>query len=298
MFKKMNLMAAALVLAPLCLSSLSYADQGVALINQVTRKSGGQLYRIYLQEPLSIDRVAITVLSAKAQIHEASLVTPSRARIPLTKLSNTAVIASVATISSEAISRNDNIAEIDVRAESFGAVANIVVSASSPEGLPILSLQQQQQPAPPVVIVNPPPVYIPAPTPAPTPIPTPTPPEIVYLDYPAAGVDPREQVSVSCSARDTGWEEHFFGHANCGECLQKHDNCNETCTGTSVTLYAQGYDYYGRIAMIEGRGGDHYSALNDMMRVCDYYRLSRCNPDPAKAEQTSSQTISRRLCPK
>lgn len=294
-----KLLVASLSLAPLLFSAPSFAAEGSARINQVTRKSGGNLYRVFVTNSVSVNRVAIDVLSAKAKIHSASLVTASGLRIDLESLRDTAIIPAGKSISSESINRNDSALVLEIQAESFGAVANLRVRASSNQGTPeLLSIDSgsstpapRPQPQPEPYEPAPPPYYPPQPTPPPPP--TPTPPEVVYLSYPFSN---RGNNKVTCSASDKGWEEHWGGHSTCEKCQSKHGDCTETCEATDTVVYGTGYDVYGRIAKFEGRGGDSYDARNDMRRVCDYYRLSRCESDSSKSDSTHSEVISRRSC--
>lgn len=296
-----KLVAASLSLAPLLFSAPSFAAEGSARINQVTRKSGGALYRVFVTNSVSVNRVSIDVLNAKAKIHSASLLTESGLRIQLERLSGTAIIPAGQSISSESINRNDRALVLEIQAESFGAVANLRVRASSNQGAPQLltvgddsgsvNPAPRPQPQPEPYEPEPPPYYPPQPTPPPPP--TPTPPEVVYLSYPFSN---RGNQNISCSASDKGWEEHWGGHSTCQKCMEKHGDCTETCTATDTVVYGTGYDVYGRIAKFEGRGGDSWDARRDMQSVCDYYRLSRCESDSGKSDSTHSDVISRRSC--
>lgn len=295
-----KLVAASLTLAPILFSAPSFAAEGSARINQVTRKSGGALYRVFVTNSVSVNRVSIDVLNAKAKIHSASLLTSSGLRIQLERLTGTAIIPAGQRISSEYINRNDGALVIEIQAESFGAVANLRVRAASDQGVPELLTVGDDggsvSPAPRPPRPQPDPYDPPAPPyypPQPTPSPTPTPPEVVYLSYPFSN---RGNTQVTCSASDKGWEEHWGGHSTCEKCMGKHGDCTETCEATDTVVYGTGYDVYGRIAKFEGRGGDSYDARRDMQSVCDYYRLSRCESDSGKSDSTHSEVISRRSC--
>ncbi|WP_413287715.1 beta-sandwich domain-containing protein [Bdellovibrio sp. HCB337] len=297
MFKRSlsTLLATALLLSPL--ASVQASDDGVAILKGITRKSGGQVYRLDLQEPLRLERVSILILSAKLKVHSARLVTESQTRISLANLTNTAVTAAGQTLKSEYINRNDRIAALEIRAESFGAVADIIVTATSDEGLPVL-IDEDSSSAPPPY--NPP--YEPSPEPppyyppTPTPTPAPTPPEVIQLSYPFDSYGPREYSKVECTASDDGWEEHWGGHSTCEACMAKHGDCVERCDLEYVRVFGIGVDMYGRIGKFEGRAPDSWSAKLDMQRVCDYYRLGSCEEDPSKSQSNFSETISRREC--
>lgn len=110
---------------------------GSAQIYQITRQGGGRWYRISLQQPLSISNVELRVLRANVRLHEASLVTDYGQRLPIYELSNTPVLGQNATVGSY-INRNDRIVAIDIRAESFGAYADVLVNVTSRDGYPSL----------------------------------------------------------------------------------------------------------------------------------------------------------------
>lgn len=291
-----KLLTVFLSLAPIFYSAASFAGEGSVRLNQVTRKSGGKLYRVFVANDLSLSRVAIDVLSAKAKIHHASIVTESMVRIPLQRFKNTALIPAGRSLS-ESINRNDGVLVIEIQAESFGAFADLRVRASSDVGTPILTTVNSA-PSPRPEPIEPPPYRPPTPqptpypTPYPTPIPTPTPPEVVYLSYPFSN---HGNSKIVCAAQDKGWEEHR-AHATCGECLARHGKCVETCVAKDAVVYGKGRDTYGRIAMFEGRGADTYDARRDLERVCDYYRLSRCESDSSRSDSVHSEVISRRSC--
>lgn len=149
--------------------------EGVVELNQITREGGGQWYRVSLVRPMTLGRVQISVLSASVKIHEASIVTENRNRVNLSLLRNTAVIGEGQTVSSEGLFtvQAERAILIDIRAESFGAYADILVHAISPEGTPELTLGElpPSRPQPPPVRPQPP-----APRPQPQPPVYPQPP--------------------------------------------------------------------------------------------------------------------------
>src|SRR5207253_828198 len=82
--------------------------------------------------------------------------------------------------------------------------------------------------------------------------------------------------NVQCTSTDTGWEEHWGGHASCEECLRKHGSCVETCSSTYYVCQTQGTDQSGRTFTNEGRGDTRYEAEDEAMRACYYYRYQGC----------------------
>lgn len=116
-------------------------NQGTAQINQISRRAGGVWYRLTLQYPMRVSNIEARVLRAGVRFHEAALVTERHERIALYELSNTHVL-SAGTITGAYINRNDRVLAIDIRAESFGAFADVLVSVTSPDGRPQLQVSQ------------------------------------------------------------------------------------------------------------------------------------------------------------
>lgn len=115
-------------------------NEGVVELNQITRKGGGQWYRVSLVRPVLLDRVQISVLSASVKIHEASLVMEDRNRVPLSLLTNTGVLQAGQSVQSEGLHTHTGRRAIliDIRAESFGAYSDILVHALSISDIPEL----------------------------------------------------------------------------------------------------------------------------------------------------------------
>lgn len=108
-----------------------------AQIFGITRQTGGQWYRISLQDPMSLNNVQVQIQRANVRFHDASIVTANGRRLPLFELSNTPVLGQYAVLNSY-VNTNEPIVAIDIRAESFGGYADIEVSATSNEGNPSL----------------------------------------------------------------------------------------------------------------------------------------------------------------
>lgn len=99
--------------------------------------------------------------------------------------------------------------------------------------------------------------------------------------------------NVQCRANDNGWEEHSGGHYSCGECLQYHDGCTETCSSVSVECRVDGSDYSGRAYSFMGRGYDQYAAQNDAIYYCQRQGLNNCY---VVSCQQHNDIVSRRDC--
>lgn len=132
--------------------------------------------------------------------------------------------------------------------------------------LTVLNAQAQVRRGPRYNPPRPYPDYRPTPAPYPTPYPSP------YPDYrPVPDVRGR----VSCSASDTGWEEHWSGHSSCGSCLQEHGSCTEKCYEEREICDVQGTDYSGRTMTFSARGPDRWSAESEARRQCEWSRDMR-----------------------
>lgn len=75
---------------------------------------------------------------------------------------------------------------------------------------------------------------------------------------------------LECSATDKGWEEHWGGHYDCRECLEKHDGCIETCQEVRTVYSCQ---FEGQ----DGRGTrESFAATSDDRRQAEYEAEDRC----------------------
>jgi hypothetical protein len=74
-----------------------------------------------------------------------------------------------------------------------------------------------------------------------------------------------------CTANDQGYEEHRGGHFSCGECLQQHDNCIETCRSNgNIRCEAQGIDRRGRLVAFYGEAPMQRRAERQAYDACSY----------------------------
>ena len=80
---------------------------------------------------------------------------------------------------------------------------------------------------------------------------------------------------VTCTASDRGWEEHWGGHGSCGECVQRHGDCVESCYEVRHICEAQGSDFQGRIRTFTVRAPDRWTAEREAIRQCEWDRSMR-----------------------
>ncbi|WP_291515531.1 beta-sandwich domain-containing protein [Bdellovibrio sp. ArHS] len=130
--------------------------EGTAMIDNITRRTGGEWYRLLLRQPLRLERLELIVWSQRLKVHEASVVTQSSARIPVQQLTNGPVLNAGSSVISENLNIREAIVAIDLRLESYGGVSAAIVKALSLDGYPELQLNMPRPPAPPVQPGRPP----------------------------------------------------------------------------------------------------------------------------------------------
>ncbi|MBY0554958.1 hypothetical protein K2P97_10550 [bacterium] len=99
--------------------------------------------------------------------------------------------------------------------------------------------------------------------------------------------------NVTCRADDRGYEEHGGGHYSCGECLQHHGECIETCSSNMYECRVDGYDRYGRLVSFLGRGYDQWRAQDEALNACRYNYATNCYVNGCSNRQ---DVVSRRDC--
>lgn len=117
--------------------------EGAVEIIQITRRTGGEWYRLTLRSPISLERIEVQALAAGLKVHEASLYTISGNRVQIRELTGTPVFYAGDTAISENLNLGlERIQVIDLRVESMGGNADILVRAISNENQPSLSVSR------------------------------------------------------------------------------------------------------------------------------------------------------------
>ncbi|WP_347357281.1 beta-sandwich domain-containing protein [Bdellovibrio sp.] len=114
--------------------------EGSVQISQITRRSGGEWIRVTLRYPVTLERIEVRALSAGVKIHEAMVYTASNQPVRINYLSNTRTIYAGQSEVSENLNIRERIQVIDLRAESMGGNADILVNAISNQDRPSLSV--------------------------------------------------------------------------------------------------------------------------------------------------------------
>lgn len=112
-------------------------NESSIVLNSITRRGGGEWHRITLNYPIRIDYIQTQMLSYSAQIHEAYVTTRSGARYQVRELSGTGTFSSRR--ASEILNIYEDIIAIDLRIESMGGYADMMVTVVSSDGSTSLS---------------------------------------------------------------------------------------------------------------------------------------------------------------
>lgn len=116
--------------------------EGSVQISQVTRRTGGEWVRVTLRYPVTLERIEVRALSAGVKIHEAMVYTASNQPVRINYLSNTRTIYAGQSEVSENLNIRERIQVIDLRVESMGGYADILVNAISNQDRPSLSVSR------------------------------------------------------------------------------------------------------------------------------------------------------------
>lgn len=132
---------------------------GSVSISEMSRKSGGTLYKVELKQALSLLRLDIRVTKSRLKILQATLITDAGQKVDVRQFNNTDVLATDSLNSSESLNQSDRIAAIEILAEAYGGEADIMLTAVADREVPKLVLKTQAvppaPPAPPKVPTNP-----------------------------------------------------------------------------------------------------------------------------------------------
>ncbi|WP_374028050.1 beta-sandwich domain-containing protein [Bdellovibrio bacteriovorus] len=117
-----------------------YLQEGSLEIQGVTRRTGGEWYRISLRRAVSLERIEVAALAMRLKIHDASVITEDGRRVSIREFRNTAVFGVGSRAVSENLNLRSRIVAIDILAESYGGYADVRVTALSTDSRPQLVL--------------------------------------------------------------------------------------------------------------------------------------------------------------
>lgn len=124
---------------------------GEVNILEISRKSGGEVRKVILQQPLSLLSFEILVKRGRVQVHEVTLITTSGLRVDARELRQTPILETAVKVSSGNLHLREAIAAIEIRAESHQIEADLGLSAVSETGIPkmtsTMSTKKTSEPA-------------------------------------------------------------------------------------------------------------------------------------------------------
>lgn len=115
--------------------------QSTAQLSQVTRRTGGEWFRISLYRPISLTQIQMVAYNAGLTIHETWVYLANGQRHQIQSLGTQRLYAG-GSAASEDLSYLRTVQVIDVRVESMGGVADILVNVLSNESQPSLSVNR------------------------------------------------------------------------------------------------------------------------------------------------------------
>ncbi|MFS4460241.1 beta-sandwich domain-containing protein [Bdellovibrio sp. HCB2-146] len=143
-------------------------QRGSLVIQNISRKTGGEKVQITLKNPLPIANFEIYVSNESVKIYSAHFSTTEGQKIPVRAFSETGKLEPKSLYTSEVLNSKDVVASIELEIEAFGSNAEIQFMAYANTGLPVLSINRQPVPQKPVQEAKP---SQPKPRPKPKPAP-------------------------------------------------------------------------------------------------------------------------------
>lgn len=116
---------------------------GQIKLSNMARTSGGTLYQIQLKKPAVLVRLNVQILISKLKIHNAQVVTESGRKIEIQNYRNTEVLETGLEISSESLSSSEKISSVEILAEAYGGLAEIMINGLGLHGAPEFSLASE-----------------------------------------------------------------------------------------------------------------------------------------------------------
>ncbi|WP_413581014.1 beta-sandwich domain-containing protein [Bdellovibrio sp. HCB288] len=115
-----------------------------ARVDSVSRKNGGQLYRLDLAKPIPLTQIKAKPKAGKVKVIGVNLVTDKGERVIVKAFNNVTIADSDSVLASEILSLNENIASIEIQAEAMGGNANLDITAVSGQEAPKFGSREQE----------------------------------------------------------------------------------------------------------------------------------------------------------
>ncbi|ASD64224.1 beta-sandwich domain-containing protein [Bdellovibrio bacteriovorus] len=118
--------------------------EGVGRIGDVTRQTGGSLYKLDLVKALPLTSLKAKPSAGKVKIVSVTLVTDKGDRIPVKAYNNVTIASTDQPLASEILSSPAPIAVVEVQAEAMGGKAALDINAISNSEIPKLNLRVEE----------------------------------------------------------------------------------------------------------------------------------------------------------
>ncbi len=118
--------------------TLQSQQTGWTMLEKISRRTGGDLFSIELQNALPLLRLEIRIDGNRVKVLETTLITTQGERIRVRDLTRTGILESGSNNLSENLNLSESIKKIEVRIESYGPEATVLFSALSDAGYPRL----------------------------------------------------------------------------------------------------------------------------------------------------------------
>lgn len=114
---------------------------GQVEVKQLSRQKDGEIRKITLSEPLTLQRFDLKVQKSRVKVHEVTLILAGGQRSDVRELRNLEVANTGAVLASGNLNLNQRVAAIEIRAESYSAESDLLLLAVSDAGVPKMTAQ-------------------------------------------------------------------------------------------------------------------------------------------------------------
>lgn len=107
---------------------------GQVQVKELSRKKDGEIRKVTLREPITLQNLEIKILKSRLKVHEVTLLLAGGQRVDVRELRNSAVANTGTTLSSGNLNVSERVAAIEIRAESYGVESDLLLTAMSYAG--------------------------------------------------------------------------------------------------------------------------------------------------------------------
>ncbi|WP_413584946.1 RT0821/Lpp0805 family surface protein [Bdellovibrio sp. HCB274] len=117
-------------------------DRAEVQVSSITRRTGGEWVRLSLAYPQAVDQIQVRTLTAGVRVHDAIVYTQRGQRLSLYTLQGRGTMFAGQSAISENFYRGDRVTAIDVRLESMGGYADVLLTVFSLDGYPNINVSR------------------------------------------------------------------------------------------------------------------------------------------------------------